>query len=217
MARVVDAASDEAVRQSLSVDDWAEAALDALALGGLSAVAVEPLARRLGVTKGSFYWHFANREALLLAALRRWEAQETDEIIARAQSIADPYERIVQVFKHANSSVRAGRLNLALAAASDHAGVQAFVRRVSERRLSFLRQCYEALGLDAEQARLWSTFALATFVGNLQVRRDLPEAVPAGAEFSQYVRLMIRTLIPRHPRALAAVEPPTSVSGVTSP
>lgn len=199
---------NDAVRQSLSADDWAEAALDVMASGGLAAVAVEPLARRLGVTKGSFYWHFANREALLLAALRRWEAQETDEIIARAERLLDPYERIVQVFKQANSSVRAGRLNLALAASSDHPGVQSFVRRVSERRLAFLRQCYEALGLDAEQARQWSTFAYATFVGNLQVRRDLPESLPEGEAFSQYIRLMMRTLIPNPRRA--AENPPAA-------
>ena len=42
----------------LSAEDWAQAALDLIAEQGVAAVAVEPLARRLGVTKGSFYWHF---------------------------------------------------------------------------------------------------------------------------------------------------------------
>src|SRR3546814_8458026 len=50
----------------LSAEDWAQAALDLIAEQGVSAVAVEPLARRLGVTKGSFYWHFPSREALLV-------------------------------------------------------------------------------------------------------------------------------------------------------
>ena len=53
----------------LSRDDWAGAALDALS-GGLGAVAVEPLAARLGATKGSFYWHFRNRDELIAAALQ---------------------------------------------------------------------------------------------------------------------------------------------------
>src|SRR5690606_7033358 len=57
----------------LSAADWAQAALDVIAEQGVSAVAVEPLARRLGVTKGSFYWHFPSRDALLQAALERWE------------------------------------------------------------------------------------------------------------------------------------------------
>ena len=56
-------------------EQWAEAALGAIATGGIKAVAVEPLAARLGVTKGSFYWHFADRRALIDAALERWEAQ----------------------------------------------------------------------------------------------------------------------------------------------
>src|SRR3546814_7480606 len=57
----------------LSAEDWAQAALDLIAEHGVAAVAVEPLARRLGVTKGSFYWHFQSRDALLQAALARWE------------------------------------------------------------------------------------------------------------------------------------------------
>src|SRR5690606_6770697 len=53
----------------LSAEDWAQAALDLIAEHGVASVAVEPLARRLGVTKGSFYWHFPSRDALLQAAL----------------------------------------------------------------------------------------------------------------------------------------------------
>src|SRR3546814_12122575 len=80
-------------KQNLTADCWAEAALDAIAGGGLDAVAVEPLARRLGVTKGSFYWHFANRDALLRAALQRWGQPETDDIVARIGPESEPYGR----------------------------------------------------------------------------------------------------------------------------
>ena len=57
----------------LSRERWASEALKAMARGGVAAVAVEPLARALGVTKGSFYWHFKNRDALIAAALERLE------------------------------------------------------------------------------------------------------------------------------------------------
>lgn len=184
-------------RQSLSATDWADAALEAMAQGGLEAVAVEPLARRLGVTKGSFYWHFANREALLQAALSRWEQQETDEILRRVGPEPDPYERIVKVFKAANSSYRSGRLYLAIAAAEDHPSVAEVVRRVSERRIGYLDECYRALGFAPASARQWALFAYATFMGNLQIRRDTPDAMPQGPAFSDYLKLMIRTLIPR--------------------
>src|SRR5262245_51259246 len=60
-------------RRRLTPADWADA--------GLAAVAVEPLATRLGTTKGSFYWHFRSREALLEAALARWEEQTTTAVL----------------------------------------------------------------------------------------------------------------------------------------
>jgi AcrR family transcriptional regulator len=213
--------TDSAARQNLSVEAWAEAALDALASGGLDAVSVEPLARRLGVTKGSFYWHFANREALLKAALALWERRETDETIAGVAELADPYERIVRLFKQANSSYRAGRLYLSLAAASDDPAVGAVVQRVSARRLAYLHDCYLALGLREHDARLWSTFAYATFIGNQQVHRDTPDQFPTGSDFREYFKLMLRTLIPPavaastaagDPAAQAASEHPTLVT-----
>src|SRR5690606_34135016 len=71
----------------LSAEDWAQAALELIAEQGVAAVAVEPLARRLGVTKGSFYWHFPSREALLVAALERWEQFEQEEVFGQLEAI----------------------------------------------------------------------------------------------------------------------------------
>jgi AcrR family transcriptional regulator len=186
-------------RQSLTAQDWAAAALDAVAGGGLDAVAVEPLARRLGVTKGSFYWHFSNREALVKAALALWEQRETVDVVSGLDQEPDPYQRIVNLFKRANSSYKAGRLYLALAAASDDVRVNEVVQRVSTRRLAYLEKCYRALGMNAEEAPLWATFAYATFIGNQQVHRDTPQSFPAGPRFREYFKLMLRTLIPRSP------------------
>ena len=70
----------------LSSTDWETAALDALAENGLAGVAIEPLARRLGVTKGSFYWHFADRRALLDAMAARWEEGSTTKVIATIEA-----------------------------------------------------------------------------------------------------------------------------------
>lgn len=194
-------------RQNLSAEQWAAAALDAMTAGGLEAVAVEPLARSLGVTKGSFYWHFPNRDALVRAALDLWARQETDDAISGIEDVRDPYERISLLFKQSNTSYRAGRLYLALAAASDDPVVGEVVRRVSERRLTYLQECYRALGLSESDAKLWSTFAYATFIGNQQVHRDAPGLFPAGPEFREYFKLMARTLIPR-PDAVTGVPPP---------
>jgi AcrR family transcriptional regulator len=56
----------------LTVDDWVEAALELLAEGGVGAVKIDRLCVRLGVTKGSFYWHFEDFEAYLTAVAERW-------------------------------------------------------------------------------------------------------------------------------------------------
>jgi len=184
-------------KQPLTAESWAEAALDAMAGGGLDAVAVEPLARRLNVTKGSFYWHFPNREALIKAALELWEQRETVDVVSGLDREPDPYQRIVNLFKRANLSHKAGRLYLALAAASDDVRVNEVVQRVSARRLAYLEKCYRALGMDAGEAPLWATFAYATFIGNQQVHRDTPHTFPAGPKFREYFKLMLKTLIPK--------------------
>src|SRR5829696_2935770 len=79
---------------ALKAEDWVEAARAAMVEGGIDAVAVEPLARRLGVTKGSFYWHFRDRRALLDATLERWQEESTEERISASRRIADPKERL---------------------------------------------------------------------------------------------------------------------------
>ncbi|TJY59774.1 TetR/AcrR family transcriptional regulator [Sinimarinibacterium sp. CAU 1509] len=202
------AGSAAETKQNLTAEDWARAALDAIANGGIEAIAVEPLARQLGVTKGSFYWHFANREALLRAALELWERRETEEVMARVGDEADPYARIVKVFKEANAGYRSGRLYLAIAAAEDHPVVNEFVRRVSERRMGYLVECYEALGFTPARAQHWARFAYATFMGNLQIRRDTPDLMPTDAAFNEYLKLMIKTLIPREVAATSADDHP---------
>jgi AcrR family transcriptional regulator len=74
-------------RHTLRPEDWTNAALEAIADGGTGKVAVEALARELGATKGSFYWHFRNRDALLEAALARWEETDARQIDERAARI----------------------------------------------------------------------------------------------------------------------------------
>jgi AcrR family transcriptional regulator len=61
----------------LGPNDWVACALAALVEGGIGAVRIDPLARRLGVSRGSFYWHFTDRDALLKALLAAWDTRNT--------------------------------------------------------------------------------------------------------------------------------------------
>lgn len=184
-------------RKTLTTDDWAAAALDAISHDGVDAVAVEPLARRLGVTKGSFYWHFANREALLMAALALWERRETEETFASVGLEPDPRARIQKLFASVHAGERAARLYQALsAAAASDPRIKAVVQRASERGLQFLTDCYRALGLSPRDAGQWAMLAYSVYLGTLQVRRDQPGALPAGDDYQSYVRFLTQTLLP---------------------
>ena len=83
-------------RTRLSREDWIEAALQALADGGPREVAVERLAARLGATKGSFYWHFADREELISEALATWEREATDALPSASDPVVGDVVRRVQ-------------------------------------------------------------------------------------------------------------------------
>ncbi len=88
-----------AQRARLSADDWVTAALEVLVSDGISAVKVLPLAKRLGVTRGSFYWHFENHEALLNRLLEVWEETNSGSIIRAATlegSIVDRYVALMR-------------------------------------------------------------------------------------------------------------------------
>ena len=183
-------------KPKLSAADWCIAALDVVAESGVDAVAVEPLARRLGVTKGSFYWHFSSRKALLKAALDTWELQVTDQVAARVEDETDPRMRIRKLFREVDGSAHASRLHLALAANTHDPMIREVVQRVSRRQLQFLNECYRALGLDAAQAGHYATLAYSTYLGTMQLRRDAPQAIPHGDALHVYLDFVNEALIP---------------------
>ncbi|WP_419837196.1 TetR/AcrR family transcriptional regulator [Candidatus Poriferisodalis sp.] len=88
-----------AERVRLSADDWLAAALDTLVTDGIAAVKVLPLAKKLGVTRGSFYWHFENHEALLARLLEVWEETNSGTIIAAATGEGGIIERYIALMR----------------------------------------------------------------------------------------------------------------------
>lgn len=169
-------------KRRLAKDDWTSAALVALAEGGLAAVAIEPLAAKLGATKGSAYWHFPNREALVRAALERWELDQTDAIIARVEVAGDAREQLHLLFVTAFADPESGRVQLALHAAAADPVVAPVLARVTGRRIGYLTMLYERLGFPAEDAARRATLAYATYLGTIQLRRSVPDTLPAGTQ-----------------------------------
>jgi AcrR family transcriptional regulator len=179
---------------ALSREDWAGAALAALAGDGLAGVAVEPLARRLGASKGSFYWHFRDRGELIAATLELWERRDTTEVIAALETIPDPRERLRQLARSAFVRAAAGHDAQpgVLAAAADPR-VAPVLERVTRTRLAFLERQFQALGLDPAAARARARMAYALYVGLGDLRRATPQAPMTEAEVAAIVELVVDT------------------------
>jgi len=180
----------------LSREAWVKAATNLIAQDGVQAVAVEPLALALGVTKGSFYWHFRNRDELIHAALEAWEQDQSADVVTRYAGIEDPRRRLRVLLFAAFEDVENGRFFAALAVSSEDPRVQPYLRRASERRLAFGVEAFQALGLAEEEARQRALLAYAAYAGYFQLLRTTPEAVAAVTDLSGYVRRLADALVP---------------------
>ena len=186
-------------RRRLTAEDWALAALDAIGSDGLGAVAVEPLASKLGATKGSFYWHFPNREALVAAALRLWEERFTEGTISSLAGLADPAARLRALFTHVSAHPGRDRIEVNLLAAADHDLVGPVVRRVVDRRIAYVMGLFEEIGFPREEATRRGMLAYAAYVGHEELAARLPETLPVtgGRELDRYVDSVLDLLLRR--------------------
>lgn len=181
---------------SLTPTDWARGALTAIARGGISAVAVESVAAELGATKGSFYWHFKNREALIRAALDLWEQSRTESVIEKLEHEHDPGERLRKLLEIVFERGPDDRAEIALLADPGHPAATAAVRRVAERRTSYIAEQLEKLGWDQREAQDRAAILYYIYAGYLQTAHVAPELAGAGAR-RRYADLVIDTLVVR--------------------
>ena len=152
-------------RTRLSREDWIEAALQALADGGPPAVAVERLAARLQTTKGSFYWHFKDRDELITEALATWERQETDALIEEMNKIDDPVERLRIGTVMATEYEEAENPDVRLLPSASDPVVGEVVKRVQRKRLEFLAETFREAGFTPAESRVRARLAYSLALG----------------------------------------------------
>jgi AcrR family transcriptional regulator len=152
---------------------WIDAGLRALAAGGPDAVRIEPLAQTLGVTRGGFYWHFKDRQALLDAMLDAWERRSTDEVLERVEREGgDPRAKVR----------RAGMLTFSRdllpidLAIRDWArrdpNVARRLRRVDNRRIAYLRSLITTFVDDPDDVEARSMLAFSLAIGDHFIAAD---------------------------------------------
>ena len=193
--RIVGTVAQARSRTRLSRQDWIEAALQALADGGPPAVAVERLAARLQTTKGSFYWHFKDREELITEALATWERNATDALIEEMQQIADPVERLRTLLVAATELEEEEHPDVRLLPSASDPVVGEVVKRVQRKRLDFLARAFRDAGFPPAESRLRARLAYSLYLGWFQQRlvEDAERATPR--ERAAYQRRAIEVLM----------------------
>src|SRR5690348_17949411 len=169
-------------RRRLTRDDWITAALAAIADAGLAAVGVEPLAARLGATKGSFYWHFENRDALLEAAIGRWEKETTTDVVAEITAAHDaPASQFRRLVADVIERAEQDRVGPALLASATHPAVAPALERVTAARLNLIATVLRRLGFPPADARRRALLSYSAYLGHGQLAPSSPRPLPTPA------------------------------------
>ncbi|MED5622408.1 TetR/AcrR family transcriptional regulator [Ideonella sp. BN130291] len=145
-------------RAPLTPDTWIEAATEVLVDQGIDHVRVDVLAGQLKVTRGSFYWHFRDREELLRAVLQAWRESATEALTSRLEKAhADPREQLRDVLSlpfRGRAALRAARIELAIRAWARRDNMaRSAVDEADASRRAYIAQLFSALGFPVLEAR----------------------------------------------------------------
>ena len=159
----------------LSARDWLDQGLKTLTTQGFAALKAEPLAKAMGVSRGSFYWHFADIGAFHAAILKTWRKVAAEAIIAdvdAASAGADPLIVLLQ-------RVYAEKLALERAVrgwAAFDAAAKAAVQAIDRRRLDYVEGLIRAKGIPTDVAQVRAQILYWAFLGYALSDQPLPKA-----------------------------------------
>lgn len=159
----------QAARTQLDRNDWIEAAIDVLAKEGMGGLRVEVLAKTCGVTKGSFYWHFKDRQDLLAAVLERWrEGRIRDIEKTTAVSPGKEKDQLHYAIEVYGASRNRKGMSIELAVrdwARHDSQAAAIVEAVDLYRLECTRKLFVATGMTDSEAKARSLLLYACVFG----------------------------------------------------
>ena len=181
---------ESSMTDQLSAKDWLDQGLRTLAQSGFTALKAEPLAKSMGVSRGSFYWHFADVGAYHAAILSHWRDVAAEQIIADLESSSADDAPLARLLRRAFG----GRLALENAVrtwATFDPAARAAVQAIDRRRLSYVESLLKASGLAAETARPRAQILYWAFLGFALSDKPLPRAKQA-AVLDELLRIASR-------------------------
>lgn len=139
----------------ISKAEWLSAALETLEIEGIIGVNIEKLARKLGIAKSGFYWHFKNRADLLKQMLEYWTHEFTEVVIANADSMQGPAHKRLESVMHMIPQFELNKLDAAiyLWSKSDPQARKA-LNRVFKMRLDYIRKLFNELGFNGDELEM---------------------------------------------------------------
>ena len=191
----MDASREGVKRTKLSAGDWEREALVLIASKGVQELAVEPLARRMGITKGSFYWHFRTRDDLLEQALAGWEEHDSRNLEAALGSSDEARKRLSDFFRRVGKEQLTHEVYRQLCSAAGHPIVRPVLQRVTERRMAYLATAYRELGLDQQASEDQARLAYSAYLGFLQLQSQEQAPDTESEAFEEYLEHVIKQLI----------------------
>ena len=198
------AAAGEPARAPLTPESWVEAATTVLVDQGIDHVRVDVLAGQLGVTRGSFYWHFRDREDLLRRVLQAWSERATEQLTRRlATAHADPRKQLRDVISlpfRGRAAAKAARIELAIRAWARRDDLARLaVDAADAARIGYHREIFSALGFAGDEAGQ-RAFLLYGYEVAESLLHGQGTAAQRQARATYVERLMLQTLqtLPAH-------------------
>ena len=154
---------------NLTRQDWINQGLQVLAESGVEAVRVEPLAKLMGVTKGSFYWHFKNRGDLLETIFQAWMKRQTYGIIEQVEELgSDATNKLLYLFELAVQDD--GQVENAIRAWATHdAKIATLLAQVDQRRLDYTKDLFLQIGFAPAEALVRARMVYYALVGEFTI------------------------------------------------
>ena len=159
----------------LSAKDWLDQGLKTLARSGFTALKAEPLAKAMGVSRGSFYWHFADIGAFHAAVLKHWREVAAEQIIANLEAASD-HEKPLSLLVRQAFGGKLALENAVRSWATHDPLARSAVQAIDRRRLSYVERLLRASGLSPGVARARAQILYWAFLGYALSDKPLPRA-----------------------------------------